>query len=130
MSYYSLRMGSASFVVVSAGSPSPAYKLMRIPGDDERVRIYDTDTLKCEKTVHSDKWGQVTALSWIYVDHPVEEKSISLCVGSGRGFVTMCPLFKDDKVCRSISQNLSLLTIDDPAFTLEGGTNVSGVHIQ
>ena len=71
-------------------------------GDDERVRVYDTDSLQCEKTVHSDKWGQVMALSWVYVDYPVDQRSTSLCVGSGRGFVTMCPLFKDDKVCQSI----------------------------
>jgi hypothetical protein len=103
MSFYSLKMASVSFAEVKWPLVlSTPYTLISVSGDDERVRIFNTDSLKCEKTVHSDKWGQVTALSWVHVDYPIDEKSTLLCVGSARGFVTMCPLFQDDKVRLSL----------------------------
>ena len=104
MPFFSLKMASISFVEVKLLLVPPSYILITIPGDDERVQIFNMDGLKCEKTVHSEKWGQVTALSWVHVDHPIDEKSTSLCVGSARGFVTMWSLFKDndDKVRRSL----------------------------
>jgi len=104
MPFFSLKMASVSFAEVKSLLVRPSYTLIPIPGDDERVQIFNMDSLKCEKTVHSEKWGQVTALTWVHVDHPIDEKSTSLCVGSARGFVTMWSLFKDndDKVLRSL----------------------------
>jgi len=101
MSFYFLKMASVSCAEVKSPLVLPLYTPIIIPDDDERVRIFNTDSLELEKTLQSDKWGQVSALSWVHVDFPVDEKSTSLCIGSARGFVTMCPLFKVDEVCRS-----------------------------
>ncbi|KAF8057798.1 WD40-repeat-containing domain protein [Lyophyllum atratum] len=63
-------------------------------GDDGSVRVYNTDTFVCEQILHSPKWGQVTALNWLTVEPPVDEKATSVCVGTGRGRVTLCPMSK------------------------------------
>lgn len=57
--------------------------------DDEKVRVWDTEDLKCERTLHSDKWGQVTTLGWIHVDTPIDDKCTVLFVGGGRGYVSL-----------------------------------------
>jgi WD40 repeat protein len=103
MPFYSLKMASVSFAEVKSLLIRTSYILITISGDDERVRIFNTDSLTCEKMVNCEKWGQVTALTWVHVDHPIDEKSTSLCIGSARGFVTLWTLFKDidDKVRRS-----------------------------
>lgn len=109
MPFFSLKMASVSFAEVKSLLIPTSYTLISISGDDERLRIFNTDSLKCEKTVHCEKWGQVTALTWVHVDHPIDEKSTSLCVGSARGLVTLWTLFNDidDKVRRSLFSSSS-----------------------
>ena len=61
-------------------------------GDDERIRIWNLKTLKCEQSLQSDKWGQITTLTWATVDPPIDGPYVSICVGTGQGAVALCPM--------------------------------------
>lgn len=67
-------------------------------GDDEHVRVFNTNTFECERSLHDEEWGQVTALCWIHLDTPIDAKATLLCVGSGRGIVSLFPVCKENKV--------------------------------
>ncbi|KAF8059013.1 WD40-repeat-containing domain protein [Lyophyllum atratum] len=69
-------------------------KLLLSAGDDGSVRIYNTTTFTCDQVLRSTNWGQVTALSWLVVEPPVDEEAVAVCVGTGRGVITLCPMSK------------------------------------
>ncbi|KAF8963378.1 WD40-repeat-containing domain protein [Flammula alnicola] len=66
-------------------------------GDDEKVRIWNTETLDCSQVLENEKWGQITALIWVIRDSPTMESTVSLCVGSARGTVTLYPMSQGNK---------------------------------
>lgn len=55
-------------------------------------------TLKCEQVLAHPKWGQITSLEWAHVCPPTAPTRLSICVGTGRGTVSLCPILKDDTV--------------------------------
>ena len=68
-------------------------------GDDERVRIWNTETYKAEIVLSQRRWAQITCLSWIFVDVPVDNKCTILAVGTGRGTISLFPMTKAAPVC-------------------------------
>ena len=69
-----------------------------VPGNDECVRVWDTEDFTCQQILKGSNWGQVTALTWIDVEQPVSERDTSICVGTRRGSVCVCPMSKERKV--------------------------------
>ncbi|KAF8867894.1 WD40-repeat-containing domain protein [Infundibulicybe gibba] len=62
-------------------------------GDDGRVRVWNTETLKCEQILYSSRWGQVTTLSWVTAEPShAEMGGASICVGTGQGGLCLCPM--------------------------------------
>ena len=72
--------------------------LLFIAGDDECVCVWNMDDFKCEQVLHSNQWGQVTVLCWVFVEPPLGEKSTSICIGTGRGFVSLCLISKQTSI--------------------------------
>ena len=69
-------------------------------GDDAKVKIWNTTTCKLEGVLaNSGKWGQITCLTWLYIDKPIDNKSVALAVGTGRGNITLCPFIQGRPVC-------------------------------
>ncbi|KAF9472479.1 WD40 repeat-like protein [Pholiota conissans] len=58
-------------------------------GDDESIHVWNTTTYKHEFSFHNDQWGQVTALAWVFIDAPIDDKCTILAVGCGRGCVCL-----------------------------------------
>lgn len=84
--------------LLTAGTPPPLLESTPFTtnlGDDEVVRVWNTDTFECQQTLTNDNWGQVTGLIWIYHTLPSKEIVTSLSVGSARGYATLYPL--DDR---------------------------------
>lgn len=79
-----------------------------VSGDDKCVRVWSTDDYRCSQTIESPKWGQVTALTWIWAEPPTHASLNSVCVGTGRGCVSVCPVLKTTNVSfmKSITQPL------------------------
>lgn len=78
------------------------FELTLSPGDDETVRVWNLETFECEQVLKNDEeWGQVTALTLMY---PEGEQGIfgsgapHLCVGSGRGAISIFPMESVEKV--------------------------------
>lgn len=67
-------------------------------GDDECVRVWDTEDFQCQQILRGSNWGQVTALTWIDIELPVIAQNTSICIGTGRGSVCICPMSKERKV--------------------------------
>src|ERR1700742_2146146 len=87
---------SVSILILNADSYT------RLIGDDGVIKIWNIDTLKCIETLSNENWGQVTALSWLTVNSPANG-SLSLAIGTGRGFLTLCPVeFVQNKLVSSI----------------------------
>ena len=68
-------------------------------GDDECVRIWNTESFKTEIVLSQRRWAQITCLAWIFVDVPVDNKYTILAVGTGRGTISLCPMTKAAPVC-------------------------------
>ena len=84
---------------VSAAFALLHISLIRRLGDDERVRVWNTTTFRTEITLSRKSWAQITCLTWIYVDSPVDDKCTILAVGTGRGTVTLCLMTEVAPVC-------------------------------
>ncbi|KAF8074880.1 WD40-repeat-containing domain protein [Lyophyllum atratum] len=64
-------------------------------GDDGCVTVWNTETLQREQVLHDPQWGQVTALTFLHFKPPVDEEGFSLCVGTGRGYLSIYPKSKN-----------------------------------
>lgn len=74
---------------------------INLSGDDQRVRIWEVATSNCLQELHhpSGKWGQVTSLIWVFYGPPtLTEERYFLCIGGGRGTVTLAPMKQDTGV--------------------------------
>lgn len=67
-------------------------------GDDGCVRVWNTEDFKCEQVLHSNQWGQVTTLSWVS-EAQNDGGGASICIGTGRGVVSLCPMSERSSVC-------------------------------
>ena len=46
--------------------------------------IWNTTTYKTEGVLtNNGKWGQITYLTWLHIDKPIDNKSVALAVGTG-----------------------------------------------
>jgi len=86
----SQKMASIYWAEVSQSSSESGSSSYCWIGNDKHVRIWNLKTLKCEQSLQSDKWGQITTLMWAMVDPPIDGPYVSICVGTGRGAVTLC----------------------------------------
>ncbi|KJA13231.1 hypothetical protein HYPSUDRAFT_209716 [Hypholoma sublateritium FD-334 SS-4] len=84
--------------------------LLLAGGDDAKVKIWNTTTCKLEGVLaNSGKWGQITCLTWLYIDKPIDNKSVALAVGTGRGNITLCPFIQGRP---TISQSRTFTSFD------------------
>lgn len=58
-------------------------------GDDQRARIWDTETLVCLQVISdpAQKWGQITCVNWLAGSK--ERDGSALCLGTGRGLTVV-----------------------------------------
>lgn len=81
-----------------------------IAGDDECVRVWNTDDYICQQVLHKPKWGQVTTLTWLMSKSVINDVNTSICVGTGRGSIGIFPLSKDGTVSHYlVAQESSLI---------------------
>jgi WD40 repeat protein len=95
MHYYSLATVVYWSAQVMSFAPDFHHVLKKFAGDDGCVTVWNTDNFKCEQVLHNGKWGQVTALTWISTDAPGN----SICIGTGRGLICVCPILNESTVC-------------------------------
>lgn len=76
-------------VVVSHALQTHGYTFKAPAGDDERVRIWDIETLVCLQVIRdpAQKWGQITCVNWL--SGGKERDGNALCLGTGRGFIVV-----------------------------------------
>lgn len=107
----SQRMEVSSSVAVRINRVLYLGLLNQHSGDDECVRVWNTTSLQCEQVLHSgNQWGQVTTLSWICAEVPNNERYVSICVGTGRGVLYLCPMSKDSTV-RQASRRRGIISL-------------------
>jgi WD40 repeat protein len=73
-------------------------QIKTIVGDDECVRVWNIEDLKCEQVLYNPKWGQITTLTWISSEEPVDQRTNSVCVGTGRGSIGLFPMSNESTV--------------------------------
>ncbi|KAJ7713916.1 WD40-repeat-containing domain protein [Mycena metata] len=78
-------------------------------GDDQILRIWDVYTNKCVQKLHSPRWGQITALSWLKLSATSEANAV-LFIGTGRGVVSAYP-FSDKS--NQLSTTTAVFRLDD-----------------
>ncbi|KAF8880254.1 WD40-repeat-containing domain protein, partial [Infundibulicybe gibba] len=91
-------------------------KLLLSGADDERVRVWDTKTFKCKQILQRDTWGQITTLTWLS-QPPLSEKCISVCVGTARGSISLCPMSRSNSFSMNEANDILLFEFNDAVET-------------
>ena len=52
-------------------------------GDDQCLQVWHMANFKCMQTLHSAKWRQVTALTWVTISPATDSMGMVVCVGTG-----------------------------------------------